>query len=103
MPACDAIRFVPPAPVALVTLRNAFTNTSVSDVPMLVDSGADVTLLPDSAVDRLGLSMDPKDVYDLMSFDGRTSSAQALHADLIFLSRAFRGRFLVTDQGYGIL
>ncbi|MBI2924976.1 MAG: retroviral-like aspartic protease [Verrucomicrobia bacterium] len=103
MPAYDAIRFAPPAPVALVTLRNAASAASVSDVPMLLDSGADVTLLPRLAVERLGLSLDPEAVYELLSFDGRRSSAQAVHADLVFLSRTFRGRFLLTDQACGIL
>ena len=69
MPAYDAIRFTPPAPLALVTLRNAASKASVSDVPMLLDSGADVTLLPRSSVERLGISIDPKASYQLMSFD----------------------------------
>lgn len=40
-----AIRFTPPAPLALITLRNIATGASASDVPMLLDSGADVSLL----------------------------------------------------------
>jgi len=53
MPAYDAIRFTPAAPVALVVIRNPNNSDSVSDVPMLLDSGADVTLLPRSATERL--------------------------------------------------
>jgi hypothetical protein len=103
MPAYDTIRFTPPAPVGPVTLRDSAASATVSDVPMLLDSGADVTLLPRAAVERLGLPMDSKAVYELMSFDGRTSLAQAVHMDLIFCGRAFRGRFLLTDQECGIL
>ena len=103
MPAYDAIRFAPPAPLALVSLRNATSSISIADVPMLLDSGADVTLLPQTTVKQLGLSIDPKAVYELMGFDGRRSWAQAVQADLKFLSRTFRGRFLLADQECGIL
>ena len=103
MPAYDTIRFTPAAPLAFVALRNSANGASVSDVPMLLDSGADVTLVPRQTIDRLGISTDPAAVYELMSFDGRRSSAQAVHFDLVFLRRAFRGRFLVTDQDCGIL
>ena len=40
----DANQFDPPAPVAHVTLRHPATGVSISDVPMLLDTGADVTL-----------------------------------------------------------
>jgi Aspartyl protease len=97
MPAYDAIRFVLPAPVGLVSLPDAFGSRAGSDVAMLLDSGADVTLVPQSAAEQLGLSLDPQAVYELMGFDGRTSFVQAVRADLTFLSRTFRGRFLLTD------
>ncbi len=103
MPIYDAIRFTPPAPLALVTFRNTTTGTSASDVPMLLDSGADVSLVPRQAVLRLGVSIDSTAVYELMGFDGSRSSAQAVHLDLVFLSRTFRGRFLLTDHECGIL
>ncbi|MCI0535391.1 MAG: retropepsin-like domain-containing protein [Verrucomicrobiales bacterium] len=103
MPTYDAIRFTPPAPLALVTFRNTATGTSASGVPMLLDSGADVSLVPRQAVLGLGVSMDSAAVYELMGFDGRRSSAQAVHLDLAFLSRTFRGRFLLIDHECGIL
>ena len=46
MPEYDADRFHPPAPVASVSLRNVQSGAGVSDVRLLLDSGADVTLLP---------------------------------------------------------
>ena len=46
MPKYDAENFDPPAPVAYVTLRNSATGVSLSDIPMLIDTGADVTLVP---------------------------------------------------------
>ncbi len=46
MPACDDAHFVPPAPVLVARLQSPQTGASVSDVLLLIDSGADVTLLP---------------------------------------------------------
>ena len=55
MPQYDDSHFSPAAPVAKVILRVPESNTSLTDVPMLIDSGADVTLLPQVSVDFLGI------------------------------------------------
>jgi hypothetical protein len=103
MPAYDTSLFTPPAPLARVILRNQNNSNTVSDVPMLVDSGVDVTLIPQASVNQLGLDKDPNEGYELMAFDGSTSVAQVVQLDLIFLRRVFRGRFLLINQEYGIL
>ena len=54
MPVYDAERFKPPAPVATVLLCTHQAKT-VADVPMLIDSGADLTLIPRRCVRELGL------------------------------------------------
>lgn len=51
MPKYDTENFEPPAPVAHVSVRDPETGASLSKVPMLIDTGADVTLLPASYVD----------------------------------------------------
>ena len=83
MPAYDASRFSPPAPLAIVTLRNQDSEKTVVDVPMLLDTGADVSLIPESSIRQLGLALDPNEVYEWMGFDGRTSTAQVARVDLI--------------------
>ena len=103
MPAYDSSLFTPPAPLARVTLRNQINGNTVFDVPMLVDTGADVTLIPQESVNQLGMVIDPNEGYELMAFDGSTSVAQVVQLDLIFLRRVFRGRFLLMSQEYGIL
>jgi len=103
MPHYDEQLFSPPAPVAAVSLRNPGDHTVVSDVPMLLDSGADVTLIPETFVSRIGADIRSHKTYELSGFDGHTAFAHAVHLDLIFLKRAFRGRFLVIDQEWGIL
>ena len=53
MPSYDGEHFAPPAPTARVALRTA--DSSISEVLMLLDSGADVSLVPRVAVEKLGL------------------------------------------------
>ena len=103
MPVYDDQFFNPPAPLARVTLRNSGDGNTVTDVPMLIDSGADVTLVPERSVTLLGATVDPEAGYEVMGFDGRKSVAQVVSLELIFLRRAFRGRFLVGHQEWGIL
>ena len=103
MPTYDASLFNPPAPLARVTLRNQENGNTVLDVPLLLDTGADVTLIPQSAVNQLGLNIDPNESYELMGFDGTTSVAQVIRVDMILLRKVFRGRFLITNRECGIL
>jgi len=103
MPDYDATRFDPPAPLADVSIRNSQTGAVLSDVPMLMDTGADVSLIPLSYIQQLGLALISDSAYELMGFDGTTSLAPVVQTDLLFLNRTFRGRFLVIDQEWGIL
>ena len=45
MPAYDPRLFSPPAPVPTVIVRHQESGVKVTDVPMLLDSGDDVTLI----------------------------------------------------------
>jgi hypothetical protein len=103
MPAYDAVLFTPPAPLGRVTLRNPATGAVLPDVPMLLDSGADVTLVPRECVTQLGVQVNSNDGYELMGFDGSVSVAQVADLHMAFLGRTFRGRFLLTDEPCGIL
>jgi hypothetical protein len=55
MPAYDDNRFAPAAPVARVVVRHPDHPASIADVLMLIDSGADASLLPRTAVASLGI------------------------------------------------
>ena len=103
MTAYDATRFDPPAPLAYVTLRNRNTGATWIDVPMLLDSGADATLVPRAVVDQLGVAAAPSNHLRLVGFDGSTSPAQIVDIELTFLGRIYRGEFLLIDQEYGII
>ena len=103
MPSYDASHFNPPAPVARVTLRNPSSGVAISEVVLLVDSGADVTLLPRQAVEGLGIPAIGGQGYELAGFDGRKSFAPAAILDMIFLKRIFRGQYLLVEDERGIL
>jgi hypothetical protein len=101
MPAYHDGLFYPPAPVAVAKLRNPDSGVTFDDVLFLIDSGADVTLLPESVVKSLGVQT--SGAYELTGFDGTRSVASAVRADLLFLNKTFRGQFLLVDQEVGIL
>jgi len=102
MPPYNDRLFVPPAPLARVVVRHPERDQSVEDVPMLIDSGADATLLPRSAATSLGLD-GTGERYQLVGFDGTVSESEAVLASLAFLRRKFRGRYLLTEAEVGVI
>jgi len=103
MPKYDAEKFDPPAPVAYVSLRDPATGASLSDVPMLIDTGADITLLPCSYVDQLGTEPAIDIAYEIQGFDGESRLANMVELELAFLGKKYTGQFLLVDQSIGIL
>ncbi len=105
MPEYDANFASPPAPVARVTIRNASRNKSVTDVPMLIDTGADATLIPRALLPFLGISeesLKPSE-FSLIGFDGSRSPAILVSAELEFLGKRLRGEYLLIEAPYGVL
>lgn len=70
---------------------------------MLIDSGADVTLVPLATVTEIGLSTNVEQGYELSGFDGQESFAFPVALELTFSGRIFRGQFLVLDHPTGII
>jgi hypothetical protein len=103
MPVYDTERFDPPAPMAQVTLRDPDNRVLRPDVLMLLDSGANVTLVPQTAVDALGVAIVPDRQYEPVGFDSSMSLAPVVRLELLFYGRTFRGQFLVIDRAWGIL
>mgnify|MGYP005855044777 CR=1 FL=1 len=88
----DDESFDPPAPVAFVRLIHPRTRAVVEDVPMLIDSGADITVLPESAMARLGVEV----VGEVLTrvFDGSTVPSKVVEVDLKLGKGRFPGRYL---------
>lgn len=95
--------FDPPAPLATIEVRSLEGESMLVDIPMLLDSGADVTLIPRFCADHLGIRIETDQTYELMGFDGSRSFASVCRLEVIFLNRKFKGRFLLIDQDWGIL
>ena len=101
MQAYDAVRFDPPAPLALVTVTSEELGIVIPDVPMLLDTGADVSLLPRSHA--ASFESPAAKQYELEGFDGKKSTSPAVTAELQFLGKSFRGQFLLLDSWHGVL
>ena len=95
--------YSPPAPVALTTWRHSETGETVANIPMLIDTGADATIVPRVVADQLGVSPILDQQYELMGFDGNRSFARAVILDLLFFGKAFRGSYLLSDDAVGIV
>lgn len=103
MTAYNTADFDPPAPLAYVTLKHTTTDAAWTNVPMQMDTGADVTLIPEAAVRQLGLTILSDVRYELTGFDNSVTEAFAVELKLIFCRRTFRGKFLLTNQSVGML
>src|ERR1700722_19713273 len=103
MPAYDGVNFHPPAPTAVVLVRNIATGAILADVTMQIDTGADMTLLPRSVIAQLAIPSLPAGQFEIMAFDGTRSATDAVETDMIFLNVAYRGKYLLTDEDVGIL
>jgi predicted aspartyl protease len=99
----DAENFDPPAPVAFVVLRNPATGVVLPDVPMLIDTGADATVLPASAVKKIGVKIEADSDFEVQVFDGETKRLQLAKLELFFLDKKFAGEYLLIDRPIGIL
>lgn len=103
MPSYDSKLFNPPAPLALVSLRDSVTGKIITDVPMLLDTGADATLLPESYVSNLGTSPLQDVFFEIVGANNKSTFTQVVKLEMIFEGRTFRGQFLLIEQEWGII
>jgi hypothetical protein len=93
----------PSAAIAYITLRNPDSFESIDNVSTLLDTGSDITLLPRSFCEQIGVAVSETEFLELEGFDLSTSLAYYVRLDLTFLDKIFRGNFLVYDQAEGII
>lgn len=93
----------PPAPLAQVKLRNSDTLETIADVPMLLDTGSDITLLSRVYCEKIGVKVSETELLELEGFNKTITIAYYVRLDFIFLNKLFRGKFLVYDQEEGII
>lgn len=70
---------------------------------MLLDTGADVTLLPRRVAVTLGIESSEDTAYEVQGFDGESKLVEMVQLEMVFLGRKFSGQFLLIDQPMGIL
>jgi len=103
MPEYDRSIFNPPAPVAYVTLENPENNLKIENVPMLLDTGSDATLIPQCVVEKIVLSLSASKIYETEAFNGATGQSSVVRVRMVFLEKNFRGDFLIINQDCGII
>jgi hypothetical protein len=86
-----------------VTLRNPATGVLLSDVPMLIDTGADADLLPSHAVEQFGVPVEEDSGFEVQVFDGDIKRLKLAKLELYFLGKKFGGEYLLIDRPIGIL
>lgn len=91
------------APLAFVTLRDPGSRKNVTNVSMLLDTGADSTLIPRLAVTALGVAETSAVGLRLVGFDGSSHVPMKAFVEIGFLNKTFRGEFAVTDAPYGFI
>jgi len=70
---------------------------------MLIDTGADISVIPGWVIEALGLDTGSGKAYKTIAFDGSVSSHYAVNVEMTFLNKQFRGQFLVVDDAIGII
>ena len=100
MPPYDGSNFDPPAPVALVEIVGP-SGRQVG-VRVLLDSGADASILPRTVVEAVGGAVTASG-YELESFDGTRVAAPETRLTVRLAPFRFDGAYLIADQEYGVL
>ncbi|HVS73244.1 MAG TPA: aspartyl protease family protein [Phycisphaerae bacterium] len=75
----------------------------MGDVNLLVDTGADATILPRAAVERLGFALIEAGFWELEAYDGARTRVPLVRLDLVFNRKRYRGRYPVVEQPEGVL
>ena len=70
---------------------------------MLIDTGADATLLPSNAVEQLGIAIEEDSDFEVQAFDGEIKRLKLAKLELYILGKKFAGEYLLVDRAIGIL
>jgi len=94
--------FDPPAPIAEIVLRNVRTGERSDKIKMLLDTGADISLLPLKTIEQMKIEATTETV-NLLGFDESQSVAKIYNLQIIFLGKRVTGNYCTIDDKIGIL
>jgi len=100
VPAYEAAGFQPPAPV--IRARVIGPAGARADVPLLLDSGADVSVIPRAAASAVG-ALVGRSTAAIQFLVGREIVLEEAELAVEFMRYRFRGAFLVVDSSHGII
>lgn len=69
----------------------------------MIDSGADTTLLPSEAVEKIGINAEENRAFEVQGFSGDTNVLKVARLDILFLNKTFKGEYLLIDRPIGVL
>jgi len=101
LPSYEAEAWEPPAPIVRATVRGP-RGTAALNVPMLIDSGSDVSVVPEVVVQAVGASISPART-PIEFYSGAGESWDEARLSVEFARYRFEGLFLVAEASYGIL
>jgi predicted aspartyl protease len=94
--------FDPPAPIAEIVLRNAQTGAQSAKIKMLLDTGADISLLPLKIIEQTKIEA-ANETINLFGFDENQTVAEIYHLQIIFLGKKISGNYCAVNDETGIL
>lgn len=100
MPSYERAGYDPPAPVARALV--AADGEAAVDVPLLIDTGADSSIIPRSVAVLVGAELSPAPA-DIISYTGEAREAEQAVLTVRFERVTVRGAFLVLDTEQGVL
>lgn len=91
------------APIARVIVHNPNNPNRKTEALMLLDTGADVTLLPSAVIASAGIESIPDFYEELLAFDDSKVVAQVVLASIELEGRTIKGQFPVIEQSVGVI
>ena len=102
MPAYNTADFDPPAPVALVSFVNPDTGQQRDNVPMLLDTGADASVVPHVVFQALSTT-ERTTAYEVEYLEGQTATLYSTRLQMKWRGNNFTGDFLVARTSHGVI
>ncbi|MBC7804994.1 MAG: hypothetical protein H7145_02470 [Akkermansiaceae bacterium] len=103
MPKYDSDLSDPPIPVAIVELTHLVSLKKVGGIRMVIDTGADINIVPHSALSELAIeeSEVASTGFGLSGFGGGGEEAKLVRLKLHFIGKTFTDNYAVADLPYG--